>query len=116
MFMKKFLLFAVTLAALSQFASAGTAKPYLLTPKTTFDTQPTLSRAKDGSVWAGWVAYSHPDGDAIMTAHQVNGAWSAPEQVNAVRGQIVRPTICVAGDVVWFFWTETGDNLANIMA
>ncbi len=94
---------------------AGQIKPYLLTPKTTYDTQPALCLATDKTTWAGWVAFADPKGDAVMVAHLDKGQWSAPEQVNSTRAQIVRPTLCAVGNTVWAFWTECGDSLAKIM-
>ena len=100
--------FATTLPAVD-------TKAYLLTPKTTYDTQPTLCQTADQSTWAGWVAYANPQGDAIMAAHLEKGVWSAPEQVNVTRAQIIRPTFCAVENTVWAFWTETGDALAKVM-
>ena len=41
--------------------------------------------------------------------------WSAPEQINKTRSQIVRPTLARLGDSVCALWTESGDRLARIM-
>ncbi len=108
---------AMLLAGPSLFAAPDSpaTKPYLLTPKTTYDTQPTICQTADQSTWAGWVAYTHPKGDAVMAAHLEKGVWSAPEQINATRAQIIRPTFCAVGNTVWAFWTETGDALAKVM-
>ncbi|MDB6025942.1 MAG: hypothetical protein JWM68_2165 [Verrucomicrobiales bacterium] len=108
-------LLIATGASAADTSPAANIKPYLLTPKTTYDTQPTLCQASDKSTWAGWVAYAYPKGDAVMAAHLEKGVWSAPEQINSVRGQIIRPTLCAVGTTVWAFWTETGDNLATVM-
>lgn len=110
-----------SLAILMGVSSAGAGvfgavlKPHLLTPLSTYDGQPSLCRGQNGVVWAGWVAYAHPSGDAVMAASLRNGKWLAPEQVNPGRGQIVRPTLCQSGDTVWAFWTESGGSLAKIV-
>src|SRR5437870_2075934 len=73
----------------SMLAEDAKVKPYLLTPKTTYDTQPTMCESADGTVWTGYVGYHHPDGDAVMVVSKKDGKWSAPEQVNKTRTQIV---------------------------
>ncbi|MDB6058558.1 MAG: hypothetical protein JWO95_2402, partial [Verrucomicrobiales bacterium] len=108
----------VGLAALQMFSALAQdtkVKPYLLTPKTTYDTQPTMCEATDGTVWTGYVGYHQPDGDAVMVVSKKDGKWSAPEQVNKTRTQIVRPTLAKFGDSVCALWTESGDKLARIM-
>lgn len=99
----------------SALAEDAKIKPYLLTPKTTYDTQPTICESADGTVWTGYVGYHHPEGDAVMVVSKKNGKWSAPEQVNKARTQIVRPTLAKLGSSVCVLWTESGDQLARIM-
>ena len=111
--MNRRLISFVTVALLQlnfAFADAPPIKPYLLTPKTTYDTQPTLCESRDGTLWSGWVAYTHPKGDAVMVAAKQNGQWAAPEQVNKTRAQIVRPTLCRLGDSIGALWTESDEK------
>jgi hypothetical protein len=111
----KLLIGLATLQMLCAFGEDVTVKPYLLTPKTTYDTQPTMCESSDGTVWTGYVGYHHPEGDAVMVVSKHNGKWSAPEQVNKTRTQIVRPTLAKLNNSVCALWTESGDNLARIM-
>src|SRR5262249_45520207 len=117
--MRKLLTFVAALVAVAPILlaqkDAPAIKPYLLTPKTTYDGQPTLCQTSDGTTWSGWLAYSHPAGDAVMVTHKENGTWAASEQVNTTRAQIVRPTLVAVGKTVWVFWTETGNNLARVL-
>ncbi len=115
--MKIKLILIVGFTVLWQAASGDEAKvkPYLLTPKTTYDTQPTMCEAADGTVWTGYVGYHHPEGDAVMVVSKKDGKWSAPEQVNKTRTQIVRPTLAKLNGSVCALWTECGDKLARIM-
>ena len=51
-----------------------------------------------------------------MVVSKKDGKWSAPEQVNKTRSQIVRPTLAKLNDSVCALWTESGDQkLARIM-
>ncbi|MBI2923974.1 MAG: DUF3604 domain-containing protein [Planctomycetes bacterium] len=95
-------------------ASSLAADPRLLTGERTFDGQPAICRAADGTIWAAWVAYSHPEGDAVMTAACRNGEWSRAERVTPEPGQFLRPAICETGGRVWVFWTQSGDQLAAV--
>lgn len=115
--MKKELLVGLAiLQTLVAFGDEAKVKPYLLTPKTTYDTQPTMCETADGTVWTGYVGYHHPEGDAVMVVSKKDGKWSAPEQVNKTRAQIVRPTLARLNDSVCALWTESADNkLASIM-
>ena len=111
-------LLVLGLTVLCQTVSAeeSAIKSYLLTPKTTYDTQPTICEAADGTLWAGYVGYHHPKGDAVMVVSKKDGKWSAPEQVNKTRTQIVRPTLAKLNGSICALWTESGDKkLAAIM-
>src|SRR3954447_181827 len=112
---KKMVIGFAALQMFCAFAEDAKVKPYLLTPKTTYDTQPTMCETADGTVWTGYVGYHHPEGDAVMVVSKKDGQWSAPEQVNKTRPQIVRPTLAKFNDSVCALWTESGDKLARIM-
>src|SRR3954463_15625555 len=111
----KLLVGFATLQLLCAFGEDAKIKPYLLTPKTTYDTQPTMCESADGTAWTGYVGYHHPEGDAVMVVSKKDGKWSAPEQINKTRTQIVRPTLARLGSSVCVLWTESGDKLARIM-
>ncbi len=93
------------------------AVPYqLLTTEATYDTRPTLCKSSDNTLWAGWISYTHPQGDLLMVRSKSSDKWSAPEQVTASHSQIVRPTLCAVKDSIWIFWTESQENApARIM-
>jgi hypothetical protein len=107
---------AAILQMVSAFGEDATIKPYLLTPKTTYDTQPTMCETADGTIWTGYVGYHHPQGDAVMIVYKKDGKWSAPEQINKSRTQIVRPTLARLNDSVCALWTDCNEKtLARIM-
>ena len=106
----------VALMSASDLFAEPTIKPQLLTDKKTYDGQPAMSKTADGTVWTAWVGYEFPLGDRVMVASKTKDGWSAPELVSTNYSQIVRPTICAAGNTLWAFWTETaGKDVARVV-
>ena len=88
--------------------------PALVTAHDTYDGQPTMCLASDGTPWLSWVAYA-AGGDTLMAASMNNGSWSAAQTVTTGERQIVRPALCRTGKSLWVFWTESGDETARVM-
>lgn len=90
--------------------------PQLLTDKKTYDGQPAVCKAEDGTIWTVWVGYDFPMGDQIFISSRQGDTWSSPQIVNSSHSQIVRPTVCAAGKEIWVFWTETaGKDVARVL-
>ena len=107
---------SIVYAATNPGALQKEITPFLLSAKSTYDSQPSICKAADGTDWTAYVAYSFPMGDQVMVASRTKGKWSTPQPVSKEYTQIVRPTICAVGDTLWIFWTETaGKGLARVM-
>jgi len=104
----------IVLAFLSLAIPVFADAPTLLTGDQSFDGQPALCRAADGTVWAAWVSYTHPDGDAVMAAACRSGQWSKPERVTAEAAQYLRPAIAETGGRVCILWTKSGDDVSGV--
>jgi hypothetical protein len=99
----------------SDAADSNKVKPHLLSDKKTYDTQVSMCRAEDGTLWAAWVGYEFPYGDRLLVASEKKEQWSAPEALSTNHTQIVRPTICSSGNSIWVFWTQSGEELSGVV-
>ena len=81
------------------------------------DDYPSLTEAKDGTLWAAYVAYTDGAGDQVYARRQVNGAWSAAEPLAQPNGDYYRTAIAQdAKGRIWVVWSAQVDSNFDLYA
>ncbi|HEY3836019.1 MAG TPA: hypothetical protein VGL72_05590 [Bryobacteraceae bacterium] len=77
-----------------------------LTPGENVEDFPSLTEARDGSLWVAYQTYKHGAGDQIYASRFANGEWSSPEALAEPGGGYYRTAI--AQDLngkMWVAWS-----------
>ncbi|MDO8682574.1 MAG: DUF3604 domain-containing protein [Armatimonadota bacterium] len=85
----------------------------LLSDETTFDSQPSVLRAKDGTIWTAWVGTTDAKADNIYARRfpTKNPTWQPVERVTAIAGEYFRPALAQDSQGrIWIFWTSANAN------
>jgi len=68
------------------------------------DDQPSVTVARDGTVWVAWIGYRNRS-DQVLARSLRNGRWSEPVRVSARGGDVFRTTMAEdARGRVWVVW------------
>ena len=89
----------------------------LLTNDAAADDFPSLVEAKDGTLWAAYVAYTAGAGDQVFVRRQANGVWLAAEALARPNGDYYRTAIAQdAKGRIWVVWSAQVDANFDLYA
>lgn len=81
----------------------------------TYDNQPAVAAAPDGTLWVAYVRYVNRKADEVVAVSRQGDRTSAPHPLSAGPGQYIRPALCASGEELWCVWTRTEpDRVASI--
>jgi len=78
----------------------------------TYDNQPAVAEASDGTTWTAWVRFRNHQADEVLVRSSRGGE---PQALSAKPGQYIRPTLAAAGGDLWCLWTTSEpDRVSSI--
>ena len=81
----------------------------------TYDNQPAVTEAPDGTTWMAWVRYKNHEADELVVASRQKDTTSQSIVLSPKPGQYIRPALSCCGNEVWCVWTTSEpDKVSSI--
>jgi hypothetical protein len=81
----------------------------------TYDNQPAVTEAADGTTWTAWIRFKNHGADEVVVSARRNGSTAPPQVLSPRPGQYIRPALAASGSEVWCVWTTSEpDRVSSI--